>query len=598
MMKFIQFDKEKCDSCYKCLRVCPTKAISFNKSDRKIVDALCIKCGLCEASCPQDALTIRSQLEEVFSWIKEQKQVSVSIAPSFVGAFGLDEPTVMATALRKLGFNHIEETAIGAEIIAEHYDQVIEDYVQAHNVDAVVDHKTHSFITSCCPSANYLVEEYYPSLIPYIIPVVSPMIAHGRQMKAYYGEKEKIVFIGPCLAKMAEAEEMAGAIDAVITFEELELMFQECRIDLVSQHVSFFDRDGSIRGCGFPLGGSLRNKEGSFRDDIVLRYIHVDGIENCMHILNELKTGALSNCVIELNSCAGSCVNGPDMPKNKLKRYERELFMRQYMKRKQCELKRIDALQEETHIDVKQTLSISIHRTFSDKQLKQIEPRRDEVINIMNKMGKYSIQDELNCGACGYTTCNEKAKAVFYGYSDHETCLPFLRKKAESMQSLMIENSPNVVALIDNNLTIIEVNPSFLKLFSTSYPQKLDVIGLPIELFINHLIFSKVIATKQSVYNQKIYLQESQRYFIVNIIYLEENQRMIVFMTDISQEMQRQEEFSRVKEETLLKTQEVIDKQMRVAQEIASLLGETTAETKMSLLGLKKLVMNDRGVYE
>lgn len=595
MMKFIQFDKEKCDSCYKCLRVCPTKAISFSKEDRKIVDALCIKCGLCEASCPQDALTIRSQLDEVFGWIKEHKKVSVSIAPSFVGAFGLNEPTVMATALRKLGFNHIEETAIGAEIIAEHYDRVIENYVQTHSLEDEQEKEPQSFITSCCPSANYLVEEYYPSLIPYIIPVVSPMIAHGRQMKTMYGPEEKVVFIGPCLAKMAEAEEMAGAIDAVITFEELEMMFQAYHIELNVQADSFFDQEGSIRGCGFPLGGSLRRKEGSYRDDTLLRYIHVDGIENCTHILNELKSGALSNCVIELNSCSGSCVNGPDMPKNKLKRYERELYMRQYMKRKRLEVTAVDALMEESESKKLPGVSISIHRTFSDKQLKQVEPRREEIIRIMNKMGKYSIQDELNCGACGYTTCNEKAKAVFYGYSDHETCLPFLRKKAESMQSIMIENSPNVVALIDNNLTIIEVNPSFLKLFN---PQKLDVIGLPIELFINHSIFSKVIESKQTEYNQKIYLQESQRFFIVNIIYLEENQRMIVFMTDISQEMQRQEEFSRVKEETLLKTQEVIDKQMRVAQEIASLLGETTAETKMSLLGLKKLVMNDRGVYE
>lgn len=581
MMKFIEFDKEKCDNCYKCLRVCPTKAISFSKDDRKIVDALCIKCGLCEASCPQDALHIRSQLTEVFSWIKDGKNVSVSIAPSFVGAFGLEEPTVMATVLRKLGFNHIEETALGADIIAEHYDKVIDQYINSKQKP-----ENCSFITSCCPSANYLVEEYYPSLTPYIIPVVSPMIAHGRLMKKHYGEAEKIVFIGPCLAKMAEAEEMAGAIDAVITFEELDVMIDEFQIDMKQENPSYFEYTSSIRGAAFPLGGSLRQKEGSYRNDSLLRYIHVDGIDNCKNILNELKSGSLNQCVIELNSCSGSCVNGPDMPKNKLKRYERELYLRQYMNRKK---------NEPLAIKNNERFEVEIHRSFSDKQLKQVEPRRDEIIQIMNKMGKYSMHDELNCGACGYTTCNEKAKAVFYGYSDHETCLPFLRKKAESMQSIMIENSPNVVALIDNNLTIIEVNPSFLKLFN---PQNLDVIGLPIEMFINHSIFSNVLESKQTEHNHKIYLQEANRYFIVNIIYLEANQRMIVFMTDISKEMQRQEEFSRVKEETLLKTQEVIDKQMRVAQEIASLLGETTAETKMSLLGLKQLVMSDRGVYE
>lgn len=592
MMKFIEFEKEKCDGCYKCLRVCPTKAISFNKSERKIVDALCIKCGLCEASCPQDALNIRSQLEEVFHWIAEGKKVSVTIAPSFVGAFGLTKPTAMASVLRQLGFIYVEETAIGADVIADHYDKVINDYMDMSQLTEAT-----SFITSCCPSANYLIEEYYPSLIPYIIPVVSPMIAHGRMMKAQYGEDHKIVFIGPCLAKMAEAEEISGAIDAVITFEELDQMMKANKIHLNEQETSYFDCDSSIRGCAFPLGGSLREKEGNYREDHILRYIHVDGIENCIRILDELKRGILKQCVIELNSCTGSCINGPDMPHNKLQRYEREMYMRQYMNHKKIsETDHVNDKADLCFVQKKQIdrLSIPISRQFSDKQLKQIEPNKKDIIHIMNKMGKYALHDELNCGACGYFTCHDKAKAVFHGYSDNETCLPYLRKKAESMQSIMIEHSPNVVCLIDNNLTIIEVNPSFMKLFN---PQHLDVIGLPIEMFMDHGIFKKVIDTKQTEYNQKIFIQENNRYFIMNIIYLEENSRMIVFMTDISHEMKRQEEFSRVKEETLLKTQEVIDKQMRVAQEIASLLGETTAETKMSLLGLKKLVMNDRGVY-
>jgi len=616
-MKFIEFNKDKCDSCYKCLRVCPTKAISFNLSDRKIIDSLCIKCGLCESSCPQEALTIRSQTDEVLSWIRLGEQVSVSIAPSFVGAFGLKDPTHMAGVLRKIGFINIEETAVGAEIIASHYDQVIHNY-------APLEHETvSSFITSCCPSANYLVEEYYPTLIPHIIPVVSPMIAHGRLMKKHYGTDHKIVFIGPCLAKMAEAEEIAGAIDAVITFEELEHMMKQFNLDLSQQESSHFDGASSIRGCSFPLGGSLREKSGQYREDKHLRYIHVDGIENCMKILDELSSGVLKQCVIELNSCAGSCVNGPDMPKNKLQRYERELYMRNYIESKKETANKERATNEVANevtkevtkeatreatketTDVERSIqwskdipfiesSLDISRRFTDKQLKQKEPNKDEIKQILVRMGKFSKSDELNCGACGYKTCDEKSRAVFHGYSDSETCLPYLRKKAESMQSIMIENSPNVVCVIDKNLTIIEVNPSFLKLFN---PELLPTLGMPIEMYITHPIFQRVMETQKTEYNQTIFVQENSRHFIMNIIYLDESERMIAFMTDITQEMDRQEEFSRVKNETLLKTQEVIDKQMRVAQEIASLLGETTAETKMSLLSLKKLVMNDRGVY-
>ncbi len=579
MMKFIEFDKDKCDNCYKCLRICPTKAISFNKAERKIMDALCIKCGLCQASCPQEALKITSQLSRVKSMIESDARVVVSIAPSFVGAFGLVEPGKMVSALKKLGFNHVEETAFGAEIIAGYYDECIEKNIQKN------------YITSCCPSANYLIEEYYPMLIPYVIPVVSPMIAHGRSIKQRYGQEAKVVFIGPCLAKMAEAEELPGSIDAVVTFEELELLFKSEKISLITCDIDTFDAVGSQRGRAFPLGGSLRNPKYERREDQTLRFIHVDGIDNCKEVLDELRLGNIEHCCIEMNICDGSCINGPDMPKNYLGRFQKELYMREYAKQKTGAWIMANTIKEPSKMDEE---NLEIFRTFTDLQKNQQEPNILIVREIMRKMGKYSTKDELNCGACGYKACYDKAKAVYFGYSDIETCLPYLREKAESLQSVMIENSPNGVLVIDNDLTIKEVNPSFNQLFNE---EQLPVKDMPIQLFLNDQIFIDDIKENLYIKNKKIYFNESNRYFIINMVCLEETNQRIIFLTDITGDEKRRKEFNAAKEKTLSKTQEVIDKQMRVAQEIASLLGETTAETKMSLKSLNQLFMHDGGEF-
>ncbi len=563
-MKFIEFDENKCDSCYKCLRICPTKAISFNKDQRSIIDNLCIKCGLCSQSCPQEALHIRSSAGIIRTLVADGHDVAVSIAPSFAGAFGLDNPLRVVGGLRQMGVKYIEETAIGAEMVAREYDRYIEENEQG------------VYITSCCPSANYLIEQHFPYLISSVIPVVSPMIAHGKSMKQRYGEDTKVVFVGPCMAKMAEAEELSGAIDYVVTFDEIYQLQKALGRNFRDCKPSDFDATSYSRGRAFPLGGSLqRHNEGAKE----LRPLRVDGIDACKSVLSEIRNGSVNNCCVEINICEGSCMNGPDMPKNHMGRFARELYMKQY----------VDSGEEAVGKPITGDLP-EMARTFKDKQSKEQEPNIQIVRNVMAQMGKYTEEDELNCGACGYKTCYDKAKAVFMGYSDIETCLPYLREKAESMQNIMIESSPNAVIMMDHELNIKEVNPSFKRMLNKD---NLPFEEMPIKLFVDHPIFGQVLETKESVQNKKIHIPTEDTYFLTNIVYLEETGMMLAFLTDISNEEQSKQEFIRLREETLQKTQDVIDKQMRVAQEIASLLGETTAETKMSLKSLNELVQND-----
>jgi iron only hydrogenase large subunit-like protein/uncharacterized Fe-S cluster-containing protein len=582
MMKFIEFDEETCDSCYKCLRTCPTKAISFNKNQRHIIDSLCIKCGICQKTCPREALHIRNNAERIMEMINNGEEVAVSLAPSYVGAFGLDTPKVIVGALKAIGFSFVEETAIGAEMVASQYDEYI------------MKGDGGNMITSCCPSATYLIEQHYPTLISSVIPVVSPMIAHGKNIKAVYGQQVKVVFIGPCMAKIAEAEEISGAIDGVMTFEELDGLIKNRGMNLNEYEAMDFRRSSYSRGRAFPLGGSLK-KNGEMNKDGEYRFFHVDGIEACKEVLNEIMKGSLNHTCIEMNICEGSCMNGPDMPINKLGRFARELFMRKYVEKGvYLNAEKVKSESNEVCLKDKCVQKDELSRQFSDKKLYQQEPNVEKIRQTMANMGKYSKDDELNCGACGYKTCYDKAKAVLLGYSEIETCLPYLREKAESMQSLMIENSPNGVVLLNKRLEIVEVNPAFNKMFNS---ENLPIEEMPIKLFVDHNVFNEVLDKEQSVFNKKIFINDLDCYFFVNVVYLNETKSVLGFLTDISLNEQRQKEFTRVKEETLLKTQEVIDKQMRVAQEIASLLGETTAETKMSLKSLHKLVSNEGSVF-
>lgn len=569
-MEFLKFDDKKCDLCFKCLRVCPTKAIAFSDHKRHIIDDLCIKCGLCQASCPHGALSISFDLPTVKQAILKSNKVVVSIAPSFIGAFDLDEPGKMATGLRELGFSIIEETAFGAEMVSEYYEEVI----GKGNMTNI--------ITSCCPSANYLIERNYPNAIDAVIPVVSPMVAHGRSLKERYGEDCYVVFIGPCLAKKAEGVDFKQDIDAVITFSELDGWFYEKNIKLQDLETSKFDVPVSKRGKAYPQGGALFTKDmiGKIKSDY--RYIHVDGIEECENFLSAVAHGDIKGYCAEINICEGSCINGPDMPS----------CSPNYFKRLQKIQHAVSKTTPDNDIKQVEAHKIDLMRSFNEKVVSMKQPTQGEVESILLEMGKYSEADQLNCNACGYSSCYDKAVAVFQGHSDIDMCLDTLRKKAESLQSIIFENSPNAICILDQEQRIIEVNPSFDRLFNEQFTKLKD---WPICALIPDDLFLEMDKSEETRISRKAYFDTLDRYFYANIVKLEADNVYVGIFTDITAAEKRSQDMTRMKEETVNACQEVIENQMRVAQEIASLLGETTAETKIGLNKLKSIVLDDNG---
>lgn len=576
MMGLFSFSKANCKDCYRCLRTCPVKAILIKDDQANIIESRCIDCGFCLYSCPQDAGGIKSDLMQVKEAIEKGRTVIASLAPSFAGAFDMEDPGQMVTALKRLGISIVEETAIGADIVTALYKRHL------------AEGKSTNLITTCCPSANYLIEKYHPSLIPYMIPVASPMLAHGRLLKHIHGEGSYVVFIGPCVAKKAEAldQQYLGTIDAVLTFNELSKWLFDKSIDLKQLVPSAFDRSPSINGRQYPITGGVVESLTSGGLEHKYELIKVNGISKCSELFHAIEMGLIENICAEVNICEGGCIGGPGMPdgsRNYFK-YYRQLkeFARKY---KAAE-----------HFDTAAPLaSLDFSRNFHENAVHTSFPSEKELTKVLAMMGKFTHADELNCTACGYNSCREKARAVIDGMAEMSMCLPFMRNKAESLTNVIFDQSPNIIMLIDKDLKVKEFNPTSARLLKISAQ---EAKGKPIGLLMDDSCFASVIKTKQNIYKQKIELSQYGLVFMTNLVYLEKQNLILAIMTDITMDEKHQQELTRVKQNTLDAAQEVITRQMRVAQEIAGLLGETTAETKVLLTRLKELVIGEVGDTE
>lgn len=572
-MGHINFSSANCKNCYRCLRSCPVKAIRIKNQQAEIVEERCIGCGHCLAICPQNARQIVSNLIDVKKALRFNKKAVVSIAPSFPGYFYDFEPGKVISALKKLGFFAVEETAVGAEVVSDLYKNFIKE------------HKFDNFITTCCPSANFLVQKYYPTLMQYMLPFDSPMIVHAKMLKSRYGSDSFVVFIGPCVAKKLEVSEEKNEnfVDAVLTFDEVINWINEEKIDINELEEISVDNPASILGGKFPLSGGIVSGIQEAISDNGMEIIHVNGIDECMEIFSEIQNGDIKGICVEVSSCKGSCIGGPDMIKEEKGFFKRKKKVKDYLKSKNNTL-------------IGETLEFidgnSYKKNFSDKKLVFEKASEEQLIAIMKSMGKYEPTDELNCGVCGYNTCREKAEAVFQGMAETEMCLNFMRNKSERITNVIFENSPSVIFLIDEEMNIIELNPMAEAIFLTKAE---EIKGKPIAILIDDSDFIKVKETKANILGKKVSYPQYNGIFIENILYLEKQNIILVTMSNISEIEKNKEELMKVRKNTLNAAQEVIEKQMRVAQEIASLLGETTAETKITLTNLKKIVIGEDG---
>jgi iron only hydrogenase large subunit-like protein/uncharacterized Fe-S cluster-containing protein len=521
--------------------------------------------------CPQKAKTVRNDVHKVKKFIEKKDKVYVSLAPSFISAFENNSDKFMYSALRKLGFIHVEETAAGAAMVSKQYEILIQD------------RKMKNIITSACPSITGLVQKHYPQLVPFLAPVVSPMIAHAKMMRETYGSRIKIVFIGPCLAKKDECNDFQNdyAVDAVLTFEELKVWMEEEGIYANGDYSEVIKTSKESIAKIYPVpGGVLRTLDTKLKKNY--KCISVDGVDRCMTVLDSLKDEKTSGYFVEMNSCTGACLGGPCMAGSERGYLEAREKLFEYVRKGSGN--EASPIGTYTRVD--------LGKKFFDRSRKTEEPSEAAIQGILNSIGKYTKDKELNCGACGYHSCREKAIAVFNGKAQMHMCLPYMRERAESISNMILKTAPNAIFALDNQLFIQEVNNSAEKLFS---PDGSELKGKHIYEVLQCPDISTVLESGLSMIDRKY---DYPKYGITveqSIVYVPENNIVVVVIKDISNDEEERRRKHHISTENAELAQKVIEKQMRVVQEIASLLGETTAETKVVLTKLKKSILAETG---
>ena len=551
MAEYLKLKKSNCVNCYKCIRHCPVKSIKYSTGQAQIVSDECILCGQCFVVCPQNAKEIRNDVPHAIELLKEGNVIA-SVAPSFVANYPGATIATMEKALKRLGFSAVEETAIGASIVKTEYENIIREG------------KQEVIISTCCHSVNTLVEKYYPEVLPYLATVLSPMQAHCQKVKQE-NPGAKTVFIGPCISKKAEAEAYPGYVDCVLTFEELSdwLKQEGVSIEQGEDHLE------ESRARLFPTSGGILRTMNCDSDEHT--YLVVDGIDNCIAALDDIKEGRLKKCFIEMSICAGSCVGGPAMERERRRPVTDTIAVNRYAGKKDF------AVEQPAKADlIKDHRFIGLHRQM---------PGEREIQEILQKTGKFTPEQELNCGACGYNTCREKAIAVYQGKADINMCLPFLTQKAESFSDTIINNTPNGIIVLNEDLEVQQINTAACRIMNIRHAS--DVLGDQVIRILDPKVFLDVMSTGMSVRDEKVYLTEYKRYVEQSVIYDKSYHIVMCIMRDVTEEERERMSKEKISQQTIEMTDRVIEKQMRMAQEIASLLGETTAETKIALTKLK-----------
>lgn len=558
MAEYLKLKKSNCKNCYKCIRHCPVKSIRFSGNQAHIIGDECILCGQCFVVCPQNAKEIVDDTEKVRVLLQSDGPVIVSLAPSFAANYegaGIDS---MREALKKLGFFDAEETAIGATIVKTEYERML----SGEHRDIV--------ISSCCHSLNLLIQKYFPAALPYLADVVSPMQAHCLDIKKRY-PTAKTVFIGPCVSKKDEAETYPGIVDAVLTFEELTAWLKAENIEIRRE----MDSEENSRARFFPtVGGILKTMA---QNAPGYSYIALDGVENCIAALKEIEQGNIHNCFIEMSACIGSCSGGPVMEK-----YHRSPI-RDYMS--------IANYAGSRDFEVDQPDAVSIKKSFSVLNSSLNQPSESEIASIMCQMGKIKPSDELNCGSCGYNTCREKAVAIYQGKAEISMCLPFLKEKAESFSDSIVSNTPNGLIVLNERLEVQQINNAARKIMNIRSAS--DVLGEQVIRILDPKPFLDVLNGGGDIRGNRVYLAEYKKYVEQTVIHDNEYHLLICIMSDVTDEQNEREKKENIRNQTVEIADKVVEKQMRIVQEIASLLGETAAETKIALSKLKESISDE-----
>ena len=544
----------ECHDCYKCIRECPVKAIKIENGHASVIGDRCIACGNCVKACPSNAKRVRADVDKAKNLIRAQKDVYVSLAPSWKGVFEISEEK-MVSMLKQLGFKGVSETALGAQEVS------IKTAEMLNNTEKGL------FISSACPVIVNFIRKYHPEFAHYITPIGSPAMTHAKMLKDKFGENISIVFIGPCIGKKNESDEFK-LFDVAITFEELKLWLHDEALDISSiseNPENKFVPKAAYEGSLYPIDGGMNETIRKIGIKKEVQLMDVAGLLLFERALNKLKPEKLDKVIfVEALSCEGGCVAGPCISTDKpgisivsdvlSNVKEREIIPK-----------------------VPETV---VEMDVSPKKVVTSEHSIEDILKTLKKIGKHSVDDELNCGGCGYATCRDLAKALLDGDAETSMCVSYMRKIAMRKAAAMLRCMPSATVMVDSNMNILEANDAFMRMFTGDmyevFKARPDgLAGAAIERIVDFAdIFKTILKSGKDLHKERYPVKN--RLYDISAFTIEENEIVGAVITDVTQSETNREKISQ-------KAHEVISKNISIVQEIACLLGEHMVETETLL---------------
>jgi len=555
------FTKEAvCQDCYRCLRECPVKAITVQNGAAAVELDRCIFCGTCIDVCPAQAKAVRDDLGIVKDLLAKKPKVVASVAPSHAVAFPFGKNAV-AAALLRLGFSAVSETALGANIVSRSVADWMRSSHEAGSMPPLI-------ISTACTAIVMLIRKHYPRLVPYLSTICSPVVAHSRYLKKKYGPETGIVFFGPCPAKKAELGEEGCELDAVLSFSDLLQWTAASNIDM--QKIVPLEQEQSETlpgsdGALYPIEGGMIESIRKYGPLPDVEMLTISGLDSVNAILDDVKPEELTRPVfLELLSCKSGCINGVCMPQSgKLlaKRAQVQVYAQS-----------LDNFKTQTT-----TVETTVH--YAPMPFDNEDFSGDQLHSALERIGKHSLQDEINCGGCGYVSCRQFAQAMLHHRAEPAMCVSYMRELALKKANALMQSMPAGVVIVDKELRIIECNLRFVQIALPELVDHFKETQTLSEMKLSklarfHKYFSAVLTTGQSIPEKQIKLRD--RIISISVFPIETARLAGGIIQDITQPAVR-------KERIINQAREVSRRQLTMVQQIASLLGENAADSETLL---------------
>ena len=563
--------KNNCQDCYKCVRRCPVKAIKIEDSSAMIVPDLCIACGTCYRVCPAKAKQARNDLTRAKHLIQSGKDVYVSLAPSWVTEFeGISKEQIIA-AIRRLGFRGVSETALGAEEVSANIAKLLDE---AANNAPQLSAANRLFISTACPAVVEYINKYVPERTGNLTKLTSPLLAHCRLLKKTLGKDIEVIFIGPCIAKKLEADRHPDLLSLSLSFSDLRQWLKDENIELKDIHTSVFDKfvlAKAEEGTAYPVEGGMIETLKPYEQSRKAYLMQITGIENIKRELKNIREDNLDRPVfVECLACEGGCVNGP-CTSSKKSGFE----------------KRVEILRESDFSGLagKRSPSVDISLDYAPEAI--VPPEHDEadIKRVLASIGKYSIEDEINCGGCGYNTCRNFAKALLDGKAEPEMCVSHMKQQAQRKANALLRCIPSPIVIANARLSIMEYNDKFVETFwndeeHADIYDRSNLHGADLRDFINFTnLFSASLDLEQDIHREHVRFND--KLFDVVVFNIDKKQIVGGIIEDVTNMEMKKEQIAE-------KAKEVIHKNLATVQQIACTLGEHMAETEVLLRSIAK----------